>query len=282
MDQNTITCKHCSNQFTGKYCNVCGEKVYSLEDKSIIHFFSEALHFITHFEGTLFTTLKAMFTSPGLITTDYCNGVRKKYFKPLSFFLLLVFLYLLFPVFEGLNMKLEFYPNQDYYGNYAAKKIQTVLSNTGMTMEELSEKFHTKGEKISKFLLVILVPVTALFFYAIGFMKRRFYFDNMVFSAEVNSFFLLWGFLCLPLITTVTNIISNALFHEMLPFRDNILGILIYVPLCIYVAIGVRKFYHYKLWVSILIVPFFYFVHTFIVYSLYKFLLFVTTINQIH
>lgn len=282
MDQPTTTCKNCGNQFTGKYCNQCGEKVYSLEDKSIIHFFSEALHFITHFEGTLFTTLKTMFRSPGLITTDYCNGVRKKYFKPLSFFLLLIFLYLLFPVFEGLNMKLEFYTTQNYYGAYATKKIQTVLTSTGMTMDELTDKFHVKGEKISKFLLVILVPFTALFFYAIGFVKRRFYFDNMVFSAEVNSFFLLWGFLCLPLLTTVINIISNALFHEMVPFHDNTLGILIYVPLCIYVAIGARKFYHFKIWVCILIIPLFYFVHTFIVYSLYKFLLFVTTINQIH
>jgi hypothetical protein len=156
------------------------------------------------------------------------------------------------------------------------------LSDTGMTMEELTDKFHVKGEKISKFLLVILVPATALFFYAIGFMKRRYYFDHMVFSAEINSFFLLWGFLCLPLITTIINIISKALFHQLVPFYDNILGILIYVPLCIYVAIGARKFYHFKLWLSILIIPLFYFVHTFIVYSLYKFLLFVTTINQIH
>ncbi len=282
MDQETITCKHCSNQFTGKFCNECGEKVYSLEDKSIIHFFSEAFHFITHFEGTLFTTLKTMFKSPGLITTDYCNGVRKKYFKPLSFFLLLIFLYLLFPVFEGLNMKLEFYANQDYYGTYAAKKIQAVLSETGMTMEELTDKFQVKGEKISKFLLVIFVPVTALFFYAIGFMKRRYYFDNMVFSAEINSFFLLWGFLCLPLLTTLINIVSKAFFQQLVPFYDAVLGILIYGPLCIYVAIAVRKFYHFKTWLSILIIPLFYFVHTFIVYSLYKFLLFVTTINQIH
>lgn len=282
MDQETITCKHCSNQFTGKYCNACGEKVYSNDDKSILHFFTEALHFITHLEGTLFTTLKAMFKSPGLITTDYCNGIRKKYFKPLSFFLLLVFLYFLFPVFEGLNMKLEFYANQGYYGSYAAKKIAAVLSHTGMSMQDLSDKFQAKGEKISKFLLVILVPVTALFFYAIGFMKRRFYFDNMVFAAEVNSFFLLWGFLCLPLLTTVINSISNALFHHVIPFRDNTLGILIYIPLCIYVAIGVRKFYHFKVWLCILIASVFYFVHTFIVYSLYKFLLFVITINQIH
>src|SRR4051812_13168732 len=83
--ETVITCKNCSNQFTGNYCNNCGEKVYTAHDKSILHFLEEGMHFITHFDGSFFSTLKAIFTTPGKLSTDYTNGIRKRYFKPLSF-----------------------------------------------------------------------------------------------------------------------------------------------------------------------------------------------------
>ena len=90
MQPNPLICKNCGNSFTGKYCNQCGEKVYGEKDKSVFHFFEEGLHFITHFDGTFFNTLKKLFTQPGQLSVDYCNGKRKSYFKPLSLFLLLV------------------------------------------------------------------------------------------------------------------------------------------------------------------------------------------------
>src|SRR5437868_6771196 len=103
------TCRNCGYHFTGKYCNRCGEKVLVEKDKRLIHFFEEGLHFITHFDGTLLTTVKTIITKPGKISEDYCNGIRKIYFKPQSFFLLLVILYLFFPYFEGLNMDMSYH-----------------------------------------------------------------------------------------------------------------------------------------------------------------------------
>ena len=76
-------CKNCGNRFTGKYCNVCGEKVYTEKDKSIKYIIEEGFHFLTHFEGTFLKSLKAIITRPGTLSLDYCNGIRKKYFKPL-------------------------------------------------------------------------------------------------------------------------------------------------------------------------------------------------------
>lgn len=282
MNDATVSCKNCGNNFSGKFCNACGEKIYSQHDKSVIHFFEEGIHFITHFEGTLFTTLKTMFTKPGQVSVDYCNGIRKKYFKPLSLFLLLIILYLLFPVLEGLNMKLQYFPHQDYYGNFAQSKIDETLKQTGMTIEMLSEKFHTKGEKASKFLLITLVPFTALVFYAAAFFRRKYFFDHMVFASEINSFYLLWGFLILPVLMMVSNFFSKWMTGRFLPFSDDVIGILIYSVMCIYLARAVKRFYAFKWWQTILFLIVFYFSHTFIVYSLYKFLLFVTVINQIH
>jgi hypothetical protein len=34
---NIINCKNCGNSFAGKFCNNCGEKVYTDHDKSFAH-----------------------------------------------------------------------------------------------------------------------------------------------------------------------------------------------------------------------------------------------------
>jgi hypothetical protein len=272
-----ITCKNCGHQFKGKYCNTCGEKVYREDARKLSHLGEEALHFITHFEGTFFTTLKALFTQPGRLSTDYCNGIRKKYFKPLPFFLMLVILYLIFPFFEGLNMRLEYYPKQRQFGAYTAQKIQEVITAKGLTETALAEKFHVKGEKVSKYLLVTIIPFSALVLYLLGFWKRRYFFDHIVFSAEINSFYLLWGFLLLPLLLSVISFITG-LSSDV---NEMIIGAVMYGVLSFYIAKAARRFYGFKWWQSLVFTLAFAFVHIFIVNILYKFLLFITVINQI-
>jgi len=282
MDKNDIVCKNCNNQFSGKYCNICGEKVYAEKDKRIIHFFEEGFHFITHFEGTFFTTIKTIFTSPGKLSLDYCNGVRKKYFKPIPLFLLLVVLYLLFPLLDGLNMKMKYYEGEGMYGNYAQKEIQAKLQETNLSYDELAEKFHAKGEKVSKFMLLVIIPFSAIFLYTVGFWKRKYYFDHVVLSAELNSFYLIWGFMLLPLLYIVFQRIYFWISGNFIPLKDPISGIIIYIVFAFYSAKAFRKFYRFNWVVSIVFSLLFCFAHMIIVYSLYKFLLFVVVINQIH
>lgn len=278
-----ITCKNCGNRFTGKFCNQCGEKVYTEKDKHLSHFFEEGLYFITHFEGKVFTTLKTFFKAPGKLSLDYCNGLRKKYFKPLSFFLLLIVIYLLFPklFFDGLNMRLNFYPENSVFGKFASEKITKTMQETGIDMKTLSEVFHQKGEKASKLLLLIIIPLTALVFWALTFGKRKLFFDQMVFSTEINSFFILWNFMLLPILVAIVALTIN-IFGGTLQFNDMTSMIAGYIPLLIYVYIAAKRFYQLKWWQNLIVCTIFLFSHHFIVFVLYKFALFTTVINQIH
>lgn len=271
----TLTCKNCGNHFTGKYCNNCGEKVYTAKDRSVKHIVSEGLHFITHFDGTLLTTLKTMFTRPGQYSLDYCNGIRKKYFKPLSFFLLLVILYLLFPVFEGLNMKLYFHQTHDLYGKFASPKVAAIMEHKQISYEVLADKFHHTGEKVSKFLLFIIIPFLALFSWGIAFRKRRLYYDNFIFSMEISSFFILWGFLVLPLITSLYHLITR---HYLFSGEAGS-GISIITGFIIYLVIAARRFFHFRWWYSILYSLLFSVVLIAFLEYIYKFILFVITIS---
>lgn len=276
------TCKACGHKFIGKYCNRCGEKVYTEHDKSFFHFIEEGVHFVTHFEGTFFTTLKYLFTRPGKLSENYCNGIRKSLFKPLSLFFLLVIIYLLFPVFEGLNMKLYYHVRHTMYGDFAMQKALALAKQHNWTDAQLSDAFHEKAAKVSKFLLMILLPLTAFFFWSVTYKKRPYFFDQMVFATEINSVYLIWGFMIMPLLLTIFILLAKLLTGAQPVIRDGGIGIFVYAVLLLYVTRAVRRFYGLRLWPAIGIAALFYLAHYLIVHVIYKFLLFLITVNLLH
>ncbi|RYY46266.1 MAG: DUF3667 domain-containing protein [Chitinophagaceae bacterium] len=270
-------CKNCGNHFTGKFCNNCGEKVYSDKDKVVSHLVEEGFHFITHFEGTFFTSLKNILFRPGKLSQDFCNGIRKRYFKPLSFFLMLVILYLLFPLFEGLNMRLQYYTVNDFYGKYALQKTQEVMQKTGMTWDQLSEAFHHKGEKISKFLLFTIIPFMAAVSWLLGFKKRRFYYDHFIFSTEAGSFFIMAGFLIFPMILLLLRAITGTFLLD----KEIYVGLLILAAMFSFLIIGTIRFFKFSVWYSILYSVIYLGTMMLFLNYIYKFVLFFIAINQL-
>jgi hypothetical protein len=239
------TCKNCGNTFNGRFCNECGEKVYTEHDRSFKHIFEEGFHFLTHFEGNFFNTLKAILAKPGRLSLDFCNGIRKRYFKPLSFFLMLVIIYLLFPVFEGLNKDVKYHKQNNFYGTYATQEVSKVQSAKHFTDEEMREAYKHKGEKTSKFLLFITIPAMALMSYAMGFRKRKYYFDHFIFAVEPISFLILSGFLLAPFVLVILNY-SGIKFY----LKNDSLVPVIFLLLVGYTTIAARTFFKFKWWFS--------------------------------
>ena len=277
MQPTGAVCKNCGNNFTGKYCNNCGEKIYHEQDKNVWHLLGEAFHFTTHFEGTFFNTLKAILGSPGKLSLDYCNGIRKKYFKPISFFLLLVVVYLLFPVFEGLNQHLQYYVRNDLYGGYAMKKVVDVMQSKDLSEAEISELFHRKAEKVSKFLFIIIIPIMAFLSWLPHFNKRKLFFDHFIFNIEETSFLILWGFLILPLIYFFLNTIGlGGIVYSELLTAASVFGVFI-----VHVFFAAKKFFYFKWYYSLLFAIGYSFFLGLVINYLYKFILFIIAINQI-
>jgi hypothetical protein len=97
-------------------------------------------------------------------------------------------------------MDLSAHIDDRFYGNYAYDVINNLMSHKSWTMEETAARFHAASDKVSKFLLLIIIPFMSLLYWALLRRKRKLYFDHFIFSTETASFFLLWGFLILPLI----------------------------------------------------------------------------------
>jgi hypothetical protein len=231
-------CKNCNKEFTGNYCSNCGQKFYTEKDKNLQSIFEEVLHFMTHFEGTLFTTLKTILLQPGKLSFDYCSGMRKKYYKPISFFMLLVVIYLLFPVMQGLNMQLHFYKGLPLSGSLIAHQIETKMAAMHISELQLAEIFHHKSEKTSKILLFLLIPLTASAMQLMYFYKKKPAFDYFIIATEINNFIILFYFLLTPL---VAQLVFKLFGFIGLP--ENALMIAIALSFFIYITVALRHFF---------------------------------------
>jgi len=86
-------CKNCGIAATNKYCENCGQRtsVYKVSFKETIHDFMDAAFSVN---APLFITLKLLLVNPGIVLRKYLEGKRKKYYKPVAFFILTTVAYL--------------------------------------------------------------------------------------------------------------------------------------------------------------------------------------------
>jgi hypothetical protein len=127
-----------------------------------------------------------------------------------------------------------------------------------------------------------LLPITALFFWALTNKRRKYFFDQMVFATEINSVYLIWGFMIMPLLLTIFEAIFKLVTGNYLQVNDEFIGIIIYAVLLLYVTIAAKRFYGLKTWPAIGLAFLFYLAHYIIVQLIYKFLLFFITIKFLH
>ena len=80
-------CLNCGRALTGRYCADCGQK-RSPVDLTLREFLHETTHELTHWDGKIPATLKALFFKPGLLTLDFFAGRRARWLSPLRLYLL--------------------------------------------------------------------------------------------------------------------------------------------------------------------------------------------------
>lgn len=273
MQKADITCKNCGNQFTGKFCNQCGEKIYTEHDRTFGHFLGEAFHFLTHFDNKVLKSWWLVMTRPGYVSLEIVNGVRKPYYKPINLFILGVILYLLFPFFEGLNIPLK-YHQQELYRSAAVPMIQHKMEKKKLTFEQLSEKYNAKSPKFAKILLLVIIPLTAFLIQILFLKKGRYFFDYMTLSSEINTFYLYFMFFIVPLLFMTAYIIGTLFGQDIRPYlNDNISTPVHAIVVGMYTRVAFTRLFKEPGFRTILKSIIFLIIHWLIIYTVYRFIL---------
>jgi hypothetical protein len=80
-------CKNCGSKLIGKFCQDCGQKAKTGE-LTFQDLRREAWHSMTHTDSGLLKLMIDLTLTPKSVYLNYFEGQRKKYFKPITFFLL--------------------------------------------------------------------------------------------------------------------------------------------------------------------------------------------------
>jgi len=87
-------CLNCNTEVHDKFCPHCGQSA----TVSKITFKETFEHFLSSsfsLEGPFLFTIKSLLIKPGLVFKEYLAGCRKKYYRPVAFFILITAFYLI-------------------------------------------------------------------------------------------------------------------------------------------------------------------------------------------
>src|SRR5215212_4859939 len=187
-------CPECGEPIPERFCTRCGEKRVEARDYTLRHFLAEALNVVANLESPVPRSFGALLFRPGLLTSAYLAGRRKRYLKPLQLFVLCnVIFFFAQPLagFNTLTTPLRIHLNNLPYSARVRDMVREEVERKGVTLEEYGKQFDATIQNQAKTLVILMVPMFALVLLALYRRQRRYFVEHLVFATHFYAFFLL-------------------------------------------------------------------------------------------
>jgi hypothetical protein len=232
--QNHKNCSSCGKHQEGRYCQFCGEIQLNEKHRSVRYILGELLESFTSLENRFIKSLASFFISPGELTRNYSIGKRIEYMKPITFFLLINLLYVLFTPMTDFNVSFYDQLNSQTYSHFIKPIVMQLIDVQGLDYKDVSKHYQQVTAVLSRSLIIISAPLFAMFI-AIIYRRQNYYFaDHLIFSIYIYAWVMVWIIAAqLPtnLLVFVANTIQPDLISEMIYFDLLFLGIIVYILL---------------------------------------------------
>lgn len=196
------TCKSCHTQFTGTYCNNCGEKIRVANDRTFKTLLSDIVKAITLADNKLARTLGLMLYNPGFVSTEIANGRTVRYMAPIQVFFVLNLVYFLFPIVQLFNASLT---TQLYapLGFLLKEPIARKMATMHMNLESFALVYNLKTVSLAKLLVMVFVILASLPLNFLYRKRNRFFTDHFGYAVELACFNLLVNAIMVDIITSI-------------------------------------------------------------------------------
>ncbi|SNR17667.1 DUF3667 domain-containing protein [Tenacibaculum jejuense] len=169
-----MNCKNCNAEVIGNFCSNCGQKT-NVDTIDFKYLLSEINNSIFQVDHGFFYTIKQLAIAPGHSVKDFIDGKRKKYFKPITFVLILSTIYGLIAGISGeKTMLADFvsgwsnYENSEFDSHDKIFVFQWLIKNYAYAM-------------------LLLLPVFSLGSY-LSFRKYKYnYFEHLVLNSFITG-----------------------------------------------------------------------------------------------
>jgi hypothetical protein len=161
MNDSPDTCLNCDSPLANaqRFCGACGQRVVATR-LTMRDIGDDLVHAITHADHSVFALVVALALHPGRVAREYIEGKRKKHFGPFAFLIIAVGLASFIIVMTGVNW---FAPAGD---NPVADFLQRHVN----------------------LVILIQMPVLALFCWALFFRARLHYAEHLILAAYTSGF----------------------------------------------------------------------------------------------
>lgn len=187
-------CPECGEPIPERFCTRCGEKRVEARDYSLRHFLAEALNVIANLESPIPRSFFALLFRPGLLTSAYFAGRRKRYLKPLQLFVLCnVIFFFAQPLtgFNTLTTPLNIHMTAMPYRQRAQRMVREELGRRQMPLDEYHVRFDAVIQNQARSLVIVMALMFAFVLLPLYWRRRRYLVEHLVFAIHFYSFFLL-------------------------------------------------------------------------------------------
>jgi hypothetical protein len=174
-------CPNCGSVLTGKYCANCGQKKITEKDMTVLHFIADAAHWITHFDGKFFKSVKYLVARPGFLLKEFFDKKRAAYLSPVALFLLIsLFLYLFgvkLHILHNFNIL-----NELEEGTWVTKQVYAYCEQYNLSLQQFAREFNIAKMPFQKLIYFTFVPILGILSQALFFWKKRYFAEHLVFG----------------------------------------------------------------------------------------------------
>jgi uncharacterized protein DUF3667 len=223
-------CSTCGGELAGPFCHQCGEARSHDGDLAVRHLLHDAVHDLTHLDGKIWRTLKALLFQPGLLTKEYWEGRRGLWIRPFRLYLSIYILHLLLLPDVAGPLAFRFAAYRDANGKPHIS-VGDVAANHPIDEKLVNEVQHVyKWAQYAS--LTLFAGVTFLLYRR----KQRYFGAHMILAMHFYSF---------------ENILSAVMTPVRALVSTPVAAIFILIPVA-YIFLTLRRIFGEKSWLTAL------------------------------
>jgi hypothetical protein len=218
-------CANCGAPLRGAYCQACGQKRFVESDRRFGHLLRQFLSSATDLDSRFWRTLRALLFQPGLLSREYIEGRRARWIAPVSLFLAINVVYFVAPLHGDLAQQFnqqvpgrmrmraadpdthlsaeQLAAEGQLHSRYTAAwidarvracnadRLASTHGEHGYDYRQYRLAYDAKSDDVSKALVVLHVPFTALALMLLLAPRRRYFAEHFVIALHFYAFALL-------------------------------------------------------------------------------------------
>lgn len=231
-------CLNCDASIKGPFCHQCGQRVRNNSDRLLGRLLGEFFGNIFFFDNRFFISVRYLIRFPSRMTVEFLEGKRKKFISPVTLFLFLNLIYFFVNPLTDYSLSLYDQTYSQPYSVWIKDWVNLKLQKEGLNEQSYGIIYQNASDNISKSIMIINIPLIAVFVYLMAFKQRQYYFDSLIFVFHFFSLFMV-SWIMLDWVDTLIDFLSG---HDRSIISLISFNLFAFVIPLLYAILGIKKF----------------------------------------